>query len=120
MRGGEFAAEDVVEKLLKNPRLEQLIYKNPRLRRLGRTQLHELLREYFDFYRYSDHSDYSAMSEKLTELVTRVKEGVVESESEEATMCGAPVTEPCTCDKIEIRGSAEVKQLQPASASLGG
>ena len=119
MRGGEFAAEDVVEKLLKNPRLEQLIYKNPRLRRLGRTQLHELLREYFDFYRYSDHSDYSAMSEKLTELVTRVKEGVVESESEEATMCGAPVTEPCTCDKVEIRGSAEVKQLQPASASLG-
>ena len=57
---------------------------------------------------------------KLTELVTRVAKGVVESESEEATMCGAPVTEPCTCDKVEIRGSAEVKQLQPASASLGG
>ena len=59
------------------------------------------------------------MSEKLIEMVRRMKEGVVESESEEATMCGAPVTEPCTCDKIEIRGSAEVKQLQPASASLG-
>ena len=120
MRGGEFAAEDVVEKLLKNPRLDELIYNNPRLSRVGRTRIHELLRDFFDYYPYSDYSDYNAMSEKLMEMVRRMKEGVVESESEEATMCGAPVTEPCTCDKVEIRGSAEVKQLQPASASLGG
>ena len=49
MRGGEFALEDVVEKLLKNPRL----------RRLGRTRIHELLRELFDYDPYSDYSDYS-------------------------------------------------------------
>ena len=99
MRGGEFAAEDVVEKLLKNPRLDELIYNNPRLSRVGRTRIHELLRDFFDYYPYSDYSDYNAMSEKLMEMVRRMKEGVVEAESEEATMCGAPVTEPCTCDK---------------------
>ena len=109
MPAGEAAAEAVVEELLKKPRLK----------RLGRERLHELLRDYSDYY----YSDYSAMDEKLTELVTRVAKGVMESESEEATtMRRAPArcaaTEPCTCDKVEIRGSAEVKQLQPAS--LGG
>ena len=67
---------------------------------------------------------YVVLKEQLTELLTKVTEGIElyekeEAESEDAwAMCGAAARraapEPCTCDQVEIRGSAEVKQLQPA------
>ena len=96
----EVTAEDV-EELLTNPQYERLRELTQTLRQS--TMFKELLTKSIGLYECEDECEDEC-------------EGEGEGECGAAATRAAPepAPEPCTCDQVEIRGSAEVEQLQQA------